>query len=60
MVLLADRVTRTQCSSTGPKLEQSVNSEQDSVWSEILGTNLRSYAGIYLKGLSKIIKTQSG
>jgi hypothetical protein len=36
---------------------QIVNTEQDNrLLKEVLGTNLRSYSGIYLKGLSKIMK----
>jgi hypothetical protein len=59
MGLLADRVSRAQCQNTEPKLGQPVNNKQDSVLSQVLGTNLRSYAGIYLKGPSKIMKTHN-
>jgi hypothetical protein len=43
MVLLADRVTTAQCRSTEPMLGQPVNTDQDSMLGEVLGTNLRSY-----------------
>jgi hypothetical protein len=61
MVLLADRVTRAQCGSTEPTsiLGQPASNEQDSMLGEVLGTNIRSHAGICLKGQSKIMKTNN-